>query len=346
MFHNAQQLAQLPHGAPLSNSLSWKSPTYQPTAKPSEFIAKQVVYPSDSCSGRELNVRIVWPATRMMVFCHDRTNITIRTSKSIEDRDIGKKKKFAPLWKVLSEKLKVLLLGGDDTGTSVVPALNKRSQVLSIKDRRNGVWKPMFSSNLLHLETYSCLILLLLIFVFLVCLMYCNKSSLKPAICLRIARPMSDGRPFTSSLFRRLAGRGPFILCFPFRWASQFALDAPPYHIKGSKHECGRPHDTLAGLFSTALWLRQSQSILTQEVQHTKDFDLTCYKTMPTKSATCLQVEPMSLEWPVAPPAGSDQSSLSSSHEDPNDEHLEDALPVLPFTLDARCSPTTSKTTR
>ena len=37
----------------------------------------------------------------------------------------------------------------------------------------------------------------------------------------------------------------------------------------------------------------------------------------------------MSLEWRVAVPAGSDQSCLSSSHEDLNDEHPEDALPIL-----------------
>ena len=36
----------------------------------------------------------------------------------------------------------------------------------------------------------------------------------------------------------------------------------------------------------------------------------------------------MSLGWSVALPAGSDQSSSSSSHEDPNDEHPEDALPA------------------
>ena len=38
----------------------------------------------------------------------------------------------------------------------------------------------------------------------------------------------------------------------------------------------------------------------------------------------------MSLEWPVAPTGGSDQSSLSPSHEDHNGEHLEGALPTLP----------------
>ena len=38
----------------------------------------------------------------------------------------------------------------------------------------------------------------------------------------------------------------------------------------------------------------------------------------------------MSLEWPAAPLAGSDHSCLPSSHEDHNDENLEDALPTPP----------------
>ena len=75
-------------------------------------------------------------------FCQGRTNITVRQSKSLEDLEIGKQ--FAPLWKVLAEKLKVLFPEGDDTGTFVAFALDVRSQVLSIKDRRNGVGKPVF----------------------------------------------------------------------------------------------------------------------------------------------------------------------------------------------------------
>ena len=84
----------------------------------------------------------------------------------------------------------------DDTGTFIVPALNVRSQV-----RRNGV-ETNQCSNLLHLETDSSLILLLLICVFLVFLMmYYNRSSLQPAIWLRTARLMCDGHPFASSPF-------------------------------------------------------------------------------------------------------------------------------------------------
>ena len=148
--------------------------------------------------------------TKLGPFCNGRTNVTVRQSKSLEDQEIGIQ--FALLWKVLTDKLEVLFPGGDDTDTSIVPALDVRSQVLSIEDRR----------KLLHLETNSCFILLLLIFMFLAFLMMCcNRSSLNPVIWPRIARPMCDGRPFASSLFRRLAGRGPFFRRFPFL---QFAL--------------------------------------------------------------------------------------------------------------------------
>ena len=105
--------------------------------------------------------------------------------------------------------------------------------------------------------------------------------------------------------------------------------DTTPCSGEDLLYECGRLRNTLSCLFFTALRLRQSQSILTQ-VQQTNDIDLTCYKTLPTKSVTCLQVRPMSLEWPVAPPAESDQSCPSFSHEDPNDEHPEGALPAPP----------------
>ena len=149
---------------------------------------------------------------------------------------------------------------------------------------------------------------------------------------------MCDGHPFASTLFRRLAGRGSFFRGFVFRWALQFVFclvhcltlrDAAPRSRKGSLYECSRPCDTLSCLFVTALWLRQRQSILIQ-LQQTNDIDRTCYTPLPTKSVTCLQVGPMSLEWPAAPIAGSDPSSPSSSHEDPNDECPEGALVAPP----------------
>ena len=75
-------------------------------------------------------------------FCQSRTNIAVRQSKLLEDREI--EKRFEPLWEILAAKLKVLFPEGDDTGTFIVPALDVRSQIFIIKDRRNGVGKPVF----------------------------------------------------------------------------------------------------------------------------------------------------------------------------------------------------------
>ena len=49
-------------------------------------------------------------------------------------------------------------------------------------------------------------------------------------------------------------------------------------------------------LFFTVLLLQSIQSIVVLEAQSAKDIDLTCFKTFPIKTATCLQVGPMSLE--------------------------------------------------
>ena len=75
-------------------------------------------------------------------FCCANTNIIVRQSKSFEDREIGKQ--FAPLWRELADQLKVLFPDGDDERAFIIPALDTRSQVLSVKDRRNGVGKPVF----------------------------------------------------------------------------------------------------------------------------------------------------------------------------------------------------------
>ena len=69
--------------------------------------------------------------------------MSVRQPKSLEDRETGKQ--FAPLWRVLADQLKILFLDEDyDDGAFIVPAFDARSQVLSIKDRRNGVGKPVF----------------------------------------------------------------------------------------------------------------------------------------------------------------------------------------------------------
>ena len=121
-----------------------KSPTYQLETNLSEYIAKQVPCQSDSYSKQEPNVRTLWPDVKMMVsspFYQSRTNIAVRQSKSLEDREIGKH--FCALVESFG-KLEVIFLDGDDTGTFIVAAPDVRSQVLSSKDRRNGVGKPEF----------------------------------------------------------------------------------------------------------------------------------------------------------------------------------------------------------
>ena len=140
-------------------------------------------------------------------------------------------------------------------------------------------------SNLLLLEAgkhlplfnLSCLSLLFL-------LMCCNVFSLKPT------RPMCDGRPLASLLFRRLAGRGAFLCGFPFRWVPHFVLSltrSVPLHDstscsrEDSLDECERPCDTLFCLLFSAPWLRCNYSILVQETQSAKDLDLTCFTTFP-----------------------------------------------------------------
>ena len=82
------------------------------------------------------------PYTINNPFCCTSTTITVRQSISIEDREI--EKKFPPLWKELAEQLEILFLDGDDEGVVILPALDVRSQILSVEDRRNGIGKPGF----------------------------------------------------------------------------------------------------------------------------------------------------------------------------------------------------------
>ena len=77
-------------------------------------------------------------------FCCTNTKlIIVRQSQSIEDREIGKQ--FAPLWKsnrLTNSKFSSLMEMTE--GAFLIPALDARLHVLSIKDRRNGVGKPVF----------------------------------------------------------------------------------------------------------------------------------------------------------------------------------------------------------
>ena len=200
------------------------SPTYQPTTNPPGFTAKQVANPPDSCSRRELIVKTFLARYKDDGISHEvDTNIAVPQSTSREDREIGKR--FAPLWEVLAEKLKVLSTLKEMVQ---VPSLSLQSTYdhwFLVSRIAGRAWENQ-CSNFLNLETNGCLILLLLICVFLVFLMmYYDRLFLKPAFWLRIARPVCDGRRFTSSPFRRLASRG-LARTTPYR-----ACSFPPYGL-------------------------------------------------------------------------------------------------------------------
>ena len=130
-------------------------------------------------------------------------------SKSQDDREIGKR--FAPLWKALSKinsyknsSLKVVL---KVISLCLLSMFEHRSSTSTIAE--TGF--ENMCSNLHHRDTTKCSLPLLLVCVGLIFLMMsCDKSYVKQAHWLRIARPMCDGRPFASSPFRRLASRGSF----------------------------------------------------------------------------------------------------------------------------------------
>ena len=129
------------------STLFGKGPRCVHTINLSEFIVKQVLCRSGLYLNHEPNVKILLSDIKRKdvidsPFCCTKTNIIVRQSTSIEDREIGKQ--FAPLWRELADQLKIFFPDGDDEGAFIVPALDVRSQVLSMKYRRNGVGKPVF----------------------------------------------------------------------------------------------------------------------------------------------------------------------------------------------------------
>ena len=113
---------------------------------------------------------------------------------------------------------------------------------------------------------------------------------------------MCDGWPFRLTAFpppggsRRPFPRFPwpmgFTLCALFDSLLDCVCDATTCPRENPQSEFSRPCDNLSCLFFTALWLQRSQSMLVQEIRPAKDIDLTCFKTLPIKATTCLQVDP------------------------------------------------------
>ena len=148
---------------------------------------------------------------------------------------------------------------------------------------------------------------------------------------------MCDGRPLASPLFRHLAGRGALFSGFRFRWVLHLVCylipgvalhESPSCSGENYRDVCGRPCVPLSCLIFSALWLRCSQSLLVQETQSGKDLELTCSTTFQFRDATCLQVGPMSLDWPVNPFGRSDSSRPLLPPDVPTGEQQRGAFPA------------------
>ena len=124
----------------------------------------------------------------------------------------------------MSKNLQELFSESDIEGTFIVPSLDVRAQVLNIYDRRNGDGKHVFKlAPPGHDQMFAITaprVCVSLIFL----MMSCDKSYVKQAHWLRIARPMCDGHTFASSPFRRLASRGSFFFCGVTLWRFFFEL--------------------------------------------------------------------------------------------------------------------------
>ena len=147
--------------------------------------------------------------------------------------------------------------------------------------------------------------------------MYYDRLFVKPAIWLRIARPVCDGRPFASSPFLRLASRGSPFRGVPEWWLIQLAIylarcltlhDPVLCCRESAQTQCSRPYDTLSCFFHTALWPGQCKSILTQ-TQHRAELDKACNRIFPFASITCSQAGPMSC--PLSGPWLQQEDSIS-----------------------------------
>ena len=174
-------------------------------------------------------------------FCDISTKITVRQSKSLEDLEIGKR--CAPLWKTLATKLHEIFPERDTNDFFIVPVLDVRSQILSILDRKNGVFKLASPGH------DSCSTLLLRVCAILAFLMvYYDRLFVKPAIWLRIARPMCDGRP---SPRRFVAWRveAPLFAVSCVVACPICDLSGSPYKWERAQTQCSRPYDTFVLLF-------------------------------------------------------------------------------------------------
>ena len=82
------------------------------------------------------------PCTVDSPFRNTSATVMVRQSKSPEDRETGKR--FAPLWKALSPKIREVFPDHDSEGDYIVVTIDFRAKVLNVYDSRSGIGKPVF----------------------------------------------------------------------------------------------------------------------------------------------------------------------------------------------------------
>ena len=109
--------------------------------------------------------------------------------------------------------LKSLFPGGDDEGAFIVPALDARSQIFSIKDRRNGIGKPVFKLAPLGCgQTIT--------FVAPDLCVLCIFPEVLQRVLSQANRPhVLTAAPSPPRFFAALRFEALFCVFFPFRWA-------------------------------------------------------------------------------------------------------------------------------
>ena len=217
-------------------------------------------------------------------------------------------KQFAPLWKVWAWKLEVLFPEGDDTGTVIVPALDVRAQVLSIKKRRNCVGSQVFK-----LVSYGNGELFAL-----------TAPDLRiPGIPDRVLQQVvSQVRtanvwwpPFRLTAFLPPGRSRPLFPRFPF------SMGASIDRLFGSLLDL---HHVVPLFCCPVTSLEKIRIVAGDSASQGYQFDL--LQDAADQVRHMLTSGPISLEWPTALLAGSNKSSSSFSHGDLLDEQRGDAL--------------------
>ena len=109
----------------------------------------------------------------------------------------------------LADKLEILFPNRGDEGVCIIPALDTRSHVLSIKDRRNGIGKPVFKlASLGSGQTFT-------LVAHDLSVPGVPPDVLQRVLSLKPTRPMCDGRTPRLSAFSPPGGLRRLFRCFP-----------------------------------------------------------------------------------------------------------------------------------